>query len=448
MDLHYVDDGALREQDQVPLEDFLSFKDRAQLTGRGQPFFSGREGEINAFREAANALLLGHRGNATIIVEGPPGSGKSALLAQCQEEMRTLPPAGNSRRWLPVLMTGAQAMSPSEIMTAVDDAILHRLAQDLVHSSGGSAPAQRLAALLGDRVLGNALSAARGILDRGASAMGFSIGAKAPPPGTLQQAAHMRGREWADWQIVLLIDEAQGISNAGPGAIRDTLSSIHQGIVRAPLSFCAFGLAGTMEALSSVDVSRPAGGRHMMLLGLDARAARMAVRRCFAQYGVAHAEAWEEAILERSANWPQHVATYLNGALTVLQRNAQSPEVMGDARRAPLAEALSLGDGGRRGYYDLRIRRLNRDNVRHARYARALVPMFRERDGILPIDVAIDALEAPPLSLPAQEADRFLADATHSGFLSGFPEGPLRLPIPSFASHLMGEQQPLPGTKG
>ena len=100
----------------------------------------------------------------------------------------------------------------------------------------------------------------RGILDRGVSAMGFSVGAKGEaPPETLPQAARLRGRDWADWQVVLLIGEAQGISPQLPGAAPGTLSSIHRGLVSAPLSFCAFGLPGTSTALAEVGVSRPSG---------------------------------------------------------------------------------------------------------------------------------------------------------------------------------------------
>ena len=454
LDTRYVDDGALREQDRVPLEDFLAFGDRAQFTGRGQPFFSGREREINAFREIANALLLGHRGNATLIVEGPPGAGKSALLAQFQEEMRTLPPAGSgARRWLPVTLDGALAMSPSEIMAAVDEAIAHRLAQDLIDARDEeetASSAQRFAALLGQAALGDALSAARGILDRGVSAMGFSIGAKGEaPPDTLPQVARLRGRYWADWQVVLLIDEAQGISARTPGAAPGTLSSIHQGLVSAPLSFCAFGLPGTAAALSDVGVSRPAGGRYLPLSGLDGGAARMAVRRCFQQYGVVHAEEWESAILERSANWPQHIAAYLDGALTVLGRSAPSREAMGDARRSPLGDALALGDEGRRAYYRMRVQRLNRRDPLASAQAKALVPMLgTDPQGADRAEV-IEALMAPPWSLSRPEVRRFLSDAEHSGFMSSNADGSrFTMPIPSFADHLLGEQPPpLPSPK-
>lgn len=446
-DPNYVDDGALREQDRVPLEDFLAFDDRAQFTGRGQPFFSGRDKEISAFRQVANALLLGHRGNATLVVEGAPGAGKSALLAQFQEEMRSFPPAGpNRRRWLPVMIDGALAMSPLEIMAAVDRAIAHRLAQDLVDARNDAEQADsahRLATLLGQTSLDNAKSTAKGILNRGVSAMGFSIGAKGdPPPVTLLQAADRRARAWADWQTVLLVDEAQRVSDRAPQADPGALSAIHQGLINAPLSFCCFGLPGTSAALADVGVSRLSAGHDLPLAGLGGGAARMAVERCFARYGATHAESWQEAILERSSNWPQHIAAYLNAALTVLNANAASPEAMGDARRSSLSEAIALGDEGRSHYYEMRIQRLNSDNERHERYAKALVPLFRQHGGLLPKDEAIDFLEGEPLRLSEATVDRFLAAAARSGFLEKTPRGGLRMPIPSFAGHLLNEPVP------
>ncbi len=94
VDEKYRDGGGLRDQDLVSTKVFVSDRDRAQITGRGVPFFSAREAEIHAFRKVANALLLGRQGNATVVVEGPPGAGKSALMSQFMEEMRSFPPAG------------------------------------------------------------------------------------------------------------------------------------------------------------------------------------------------------------------------------------------------------------------------------------------------------------------------------------------------------------------
>ena len=446
MDASYVDDGALREQDGVPLPVFLADKDRTQLTGRGQPFFSGREKEINAFRSMANALLLGRLGNATLVVEGASGAGKSALMAQFQEEMRTLPPSGSgARRWLPVMLDGALAMSPQAIMSVVDEAIAKRLAQDLLSATAADSADReaRFHAFLGE---GSARKAKQGVktiaesmLQQGFSVMGFQM--SAAPSGPLEDietVSAKRSHQWNDWQIVLLIDEAQGISPHGPAAVGGTLSSIHQGLVHVPLSFCAFGLPGTAEALSDVGVSRTSIGHDLPLSGLDDRASRMAVRRCFTQYGVAHAQAWELAILKRSANWPQHLATYLHAALTILQTNAPSPEVMGDARRSPLSGAIALGDAGRKAYYGRRLRGMTRDNPLFRDYAADLAKALRGADRP-PLESEVTRNIMQRHGVPVEVAADFLRRAKHNGLLETDDEGRCSMPIPSFASHLLGE---------
>ena len=449
IETNYVDDGALRDQDNVPLDAFLADRDRAQLsTGRGVPFFSGREREVSAFRAMANALLLGRPSNATMVIEGPPGAGKTALLAQFMEETTSLPAAGSgARRWLPVLLDGALAMSPPEIMAAVDEAIARRLAQDCVESEGkrGAADAaRRLASFLGQKQFANMRSAARGIMDRGVSAMGFSIGAKGgSKPGTMAEAARQRGADWNRWQVLLLVDEAQGISPKTPNADPGALSSIHQGMVSAPITFCAFGLHGTAAALSEVGVSRLSRGRHLLLSSLDKGSARMAVQRCFEQYEVKNASSWEQAILDRCADWPQHLAAYLDAALTVLRPPASEGDRIGYPDPKLLPSAISSGDAGRREYYDLRLDSLNAGNPRHARFARLLVPELRKEGGAMTADRIIEVLEGEPLSVPPQEADAFLTASLRSGLLShDGPRRRLRMPIPSFGAYLLDEGVP------
>ena len=72
-------------------------------------------------------MAIGERANATIIVEGPPGCGKSALLDQFSADVNSYP-EHNGRTWIAVPINGAIAMSPSAIMAAVDRAIVTRLA--------------------------------------------------------------------------------------------------------------------------------------------------------------------------------------------------------------------------------------------------------------------------------------------------------------------------------
>ena len=446
VDENYRDDSELREQDIVDVERYLSMRDRAPANGRGAPFFSGREAEIGAFREMANSLSQGLAANASIVVQGPPGVGKSALMCQFMEEMRSLPPtATGGRRWLPVSVSAGDAESPPYLADAIDAAIVSRLAADLL--APGSAEAtllERLGDYWGKLEPAKARARAREFLDRGGSVLGFSLGAsREGPPRSVAQAAARRPA-WQSWQIVLMIDEAQGIRPGEPNAGGGTLSALHQGIVRAPISFCAFGLPGTLLALGDVGVSRLADGRSIHLRGLDDRAAGQMVDRCFDAFGVRNGAAWREAVLARAANWPQHLAVYLNAAIRQLRE--ASPERM-DAGEADFEAAMREGDRARANYYEQRLARLRRRHGGFEKLAKALVPALLERGGRLPYSELFDLVEElgqrifPP---SGTNATQFIQDAEHSGFLAlADDEYAYSMPIPSFARHLLGDSYQL-----
>jgi len=419
--------------------EFLADGDRAQITGRGVPFFSGRESELGVFRRAANALSRDRRGNATIVAGGPPGVGKSALMCQFMEEMRSLPPtATGGRRWLPVSVSAGDAESPPYLADAIDAAIVSRLAMDLLASKSAEPPLlEKLGDYWGKLEPARARARARELLDRGGSVLGFSLGAsREGAPRSIAQAAARRPA-WQSWQIVLMIDEAQGIRPGERNAGSGTLSALHQGIVRAPVSFCAFGLPGTLLALGDVSVSRPAGGRAIHLRGLDDRAAGQTVERCFSAFGVRNGAAWREAILARAANWPQHLAVYLNAAIRQLRE--ASPERM-DAGGADLEAAMREGDRARSDYYRQRIARLTRRNIEFGNLARGLAPLFEGRESRLPAADLTKAIRVLSPNLSDADITRFAQDAEHSGFLVLADNGyAYSMPIPSFARHLLGD---------
>ncbi len=440
VDENYRDDCELRDQDIVDMERYLSMRDRASATGCGVPFFSGRETEISAFREMANGLSQGLAANASIVVEGPPGVGKSALMCQFMEEMRSLPPTGG-RKWLPVPLSAGSAESPPDIADAIDAAIVPRLAADLLASeSAETTLLEKLGDYWGKLEPARARARAREFLDRGGGVPGFSLGAsREGPPRSIAQAAARRPA-WQSWQIVLMIDEAQGIRPGERHAGGGTLSALHQGIVRAPVSFCAFGLPGTLLSLDDVSVSRLSGGRAIHLQGLDDRAAGQTVERCFKAFGVRNGGAWREAILARAANWPQHLAVYLNAAIRQLRE--AGPERM-DAGGADLEAALREGDRARARYYEQRLARLRRRHGGFEKLAKVLVPALLERGGRLAYSELFDLVEEfgeRIFTSSGTNATQFIRDAEHSGFLAPADDkDAYSMPIPSFARHLLGD---------
>ena len=246
----------------------------------------------------------------------------------------------------------------------------------------------------------------------------------------------------------MLIDEALGISAGAPNAELGTLSAIHQGLPSVSVSFCAFGLPGTLAALRAVHVSPRSSGQTLRLSCLEDWEGEMAVNRCFAQYRVVNGDAWKRAILDHSSNWPQHLVAYLNAALTVLRANAPSPEAMGDAGRSSLAEAVSLGDAERVEYCRDRIDSLTEGSFRFEEFAKALVPVFRNGGG-KPLKADVTGFLSTFLSLDDGEVHGFLNAAERSGFISSDAEGRhYAMPIPTFAGHLLDEPMPaLPASK-
>ncbi|MCY4314474.1 MAG: ATP-binding protein [Gammaproteobacteria bacterium] len=70
----------------IPLADWLDRTDRAEA-GR-EAFFCGRDSEYRVFQKAVSNLNAGIVGGGTMIFQGAPGAGKTALMMECMEAVR------------------------------------------------------------------------------------------------------------------------------------------------------------------------------------------------------------------------------------------------------------------------------------------------------------------------------------------------------------------------
>ena len=329
-------------------------------------------------------------------------------------------------------------------MRAVDNAIAWQYAEGLLTARGSDCEkreANRLVSFLGGKATDNLISLAKDIQDRGVSAMGFSVGPKLDDPAkSIQHACRLRSADWSEWRIVLLIDEAQKISKSAPTAAPGTLSSIHQDLAGAAISFCAFGLPGTWNALAEAGVSRTSVAYDLPLAALETHECRMAVRRCFERFDVRDADTWAEAIIIRSGNWPQHLIAYLNGMLTALKPQA-AEDAVGSVREASLRNAVAFGDRGREAFYARRIEGMARENVLFEEYAMHVARWLREAGGPLKaVEITRRLMSAYGVS--AEEATRFWRAAEHGGLLAVGRDRTCSTPIPSFIGHLLGESLP------
>ena len=490
----YVDTGELRPQDDVDDRSFVGYRDRAKLIDdRGPPFFSGREHEINVFRRMLEDASGGILADSTLVVEGPPGAGKTALMAQCIGEVAACPRTHAGKDWLPVVVHSSVANSAEAVGRAVDRAIASHLSKrtnklrrdallteikellDIV-DSGEQPAARRAYDLIGTsgEALSKALSkddrdaefdrlereirtmvdaaskrtraAIKRIFDRGASLTGISIGpAREIANPSIADVVSGRGGAWHPYQIVLFVDEGQNIpardlDATGPSSV---LSAIHEGKAGASLSLCVFGLPGTWNVLRAVGISRTVAERDITIGALPDEECAMAVHRCFTQFDVKNSRKWAQAIVSRSHQWPQHLAGYLVAAVAEL-RNHRNETGGFDAASADFSKAIKEGDLSRIRYYKQRLKALGQGD--HVPLVKHLARHLRDREPLSSEKVNEILLQKAP-GMTAKELYEFRSAAIHSGFIQfDDAEQSCFLGIPSFAAFLLKEPpEPIPG---
>ncbi len=423
----YIDDGSDRPQDDVEPEAFAKMRDRAPLTGAGSPFFSRREVEINQFRESAGQLAKGFRANNTLVFEGPPGCGKTALLDQITADVNAYPADRCGRDWLPVCMNGSRAMDPAAVMASVDEAIALRLAKYAAAEEPNNNALTRLQEFLGisDTSVERGKQTVAAVLGRGIRIGGFQVGAKNERvPRDIEDAIAMRGPKWDGWNIVLLIDEAQQIHNLGPEKT-STLSSIHQGMLEPPILFAAFGLVGTQTALTKVGVPRPSADKKFALGKVADDDVTKACERAMRRFKPTHSAQLTQAITKRSCGWPQHVASYL---IAVAENPKQGVQAV-----------LSKGDLRRDSYYGDRLESLIAEAPEFGEFAELTANLLRG-DNRPMTEYELKQAVVDKFGTDDTKANQFLWAAKHAGIIRPTRDRrAVEAAIPSFLTYLTGE---------
>ena len=166
-------------------------------------------------------------------------------------------------------------------------------------------------------------------------------------------------REFAppqDWPgpMILLIDEAQGMTGDMSNGESSLLKALHEGRHGFPLTAVLSGLSDTLQVLRTLGVSRLSEGAALALGPLPSVKCGEAVDSLLDRHRVAgtakvRAE-WAAAVAERCKGWPQHLHNYLAGAARSLV------EASGDLSRADPGAVLDHGDRARVNYYNPRRR--------------------------------------------------------------------------------------------
>ena len=406
--------------DPLPLEVWLDRTDRAEV-GR-EPFFRGRDREFEVFRKAANSLHAGQTGGSTMIFQGAPGAGKSALMGECMEAVRrhSTPEAP----WVAVSIYPDSLQSPVDVIEAMVDAA-NAESERLREITPGS---------VGAKTLGNFLNLARKLYRelsrRGGGAFGLSVGRRRDGNVTAEQVLHNAAPLLRNFHIVVFVDEAQ--NTPAKDTTRGVLDYLHRPPHGIPLVAAFFGLSDTQDVLRQCGLSRFARGRVVNLEPLVREDAACAIRDAFVAYDFAgdrrERGRWVERLAELSQGWPQHINSVSVAASSIIRDNDYRIDT------GHLDAAVAAAEEYKREYYAGRLAAGSQDPTFYKQLALAAEG---KPNGNLP-RAELRRLATPVLENSALDFDDLLTDALHAGLLSPIQELPYhyRIPIPSFADYL------------
>ena len=320
----------------------------AEVSDRTPPaVFAGREDEIALLDAAVQGVRRGDVGH-TVVVQGLPGAGKTALLHEYGA--RLLASDASDGLVVPVPLGPEDLdMAPLAMVKTIDQSFLD-------HDAQGTWRRRINQALAKGRVVGDMVVAAMTKKTIG----DFTPTADAPESFGLalnEYAAFRFGAK--STTFLLLLDEAQNVPDTNRA--RAYLSAIHRGIGGGvKVALACFGLSNTTERLRGLGLSRLASDHVRTLDVLSNDEAEDTVRQtlalALADFTFGHG-AFDErersrwigaatnAILKDSANFPHHLA---NGCKAL----GRIVLAEGIAREPPVGRLHEMCGKRRREYYD------------------------------------------------------------------------------------------------
>ena len=421
----------------------------ADATDRASPLvFVGRERERTRLEKTLDEVRRGDTQGQTLIIQGVPGAGKTALLNELRRRYgrdaeSNVVVAEARASWLDAapldFVTNLSSRVPSRT-AAVEQRIGLKLAAKDTLAVGRTIPR------------GTALSLTRGKRLRDRLNASLDLNETSSLDECLDAYATWIWQEGVT--VAVAVDEAQTLERSK--RVRRIVSELHLGS-RAPVVLLAFGLQNTSGRLRELGLSRPSRRRVVRIGLLSPGQGREAIDKTLDALGLSAGEsAWNdhldeqgvsreawtdwrsqtvERLAEASNDFPQHVNSALAGLCQALaeqgrERFAPTPELAADALR----HALDC----RREYYEGRL--FGSDPAARAVYGRVARDMRND-----------DTLSCAALRLRRALDKIARKGTTGSDLLDGAlarvvfeMEGNyVRYPIPSMRDHLADDYRGL-----
>ena len=416
---------AAAEPDLDALKDFAELPDR-----EASPFFGGRAAEIetveSALRRIRKRALESHwrpAGGETILFQGAPGAGKSALLHHLVQVWR------NAGQNAPVVVDTELTHFADEralalrVAEAADPAIAAQFrCSETIHSTS--------------RI--NAGGGIPGVVSGSGSAESGRQAASAP--AELSLAAVQNALSASERSIVLFLDEAQGLDEFAADKVLPVISQLHKGSHGGPFLTVFAGLAYSNAVLRERGISRFSRGHERTLSALAFEDATEIVLRMLAEFRVRGdlklLSQWAQTLANESSGWPQHLHVAMQ-ALAAQLLVSPTPGQLEPVDSQFGSGVLRDSAQAREGYYERRI-----DDPLAAAPNLVAETLRRIGSGALRADALAYIRDAAqpgpgPKSLPKNhDAEMFLDRMIRLGVLQHAPGHKLVCPIPSLRDYV------------
>ena len=411
----------------LPEEVWLKQTDRAEV-GR-EPFFYGRDDEYDVFCNAVGSLSSGRVGGGTMVFQGAPGAGKSALMLECMEAVR--------RHSTPEDPWVAVSIRPETLKSSVD------VVMDLVIAANEES--NRLSKMVSNEIvqklnkllqLGEKLY--RELVERGGGVAGFTVdgkleaGSRSDKNMTSARVFRNAAPLLEKFHLVVFVDEAQNTPVVD--TTQGVMDCLHNPLGNISLVTAFFGLSDTQQVLHQCGLSRFAAKRVANLEPLSMGDAAGSFQRLFNAYytGTEDEKAvWVNALAELSQGWPQHINQVGVAAGQVIRANK------GRLGKHLLSQALDEGIEQNNDYYTGRVEAGSNRAWVYKRLALVAAKKEGQFADTLSYD-EIDLLTEAARKRKNESIEDFLTNALHAGLLA--PVGGMldhyKIPIPSLGDYL------------
>ena len=393
----------------------------ANVGERGAPVaFAGREREIDFAIRQLEAWRPGTTPGRTIVAQGAPGAGKTALL-------------GEIARRLPERLPNSVAIYMPTPW--IDDDVPNVLEELAVKMAG--VPADTLRTTKGSETVAGVKAVATARHAESRSVLPPSLQTWRTFSREFEPVAHRMN------PTLLLVDEIQRIGEGE--ATRDLLYNLHDQTTFPVVLVCG-GLSTSAARLGEAGLSRLDEGR---VLSIDALTAAEAQRSLEESLGImaddvggiaGHPDRWGRALAPPTQGWPQHVTCHFRAAAEALL--ASDRLAFDDAN---LRDALARAEDNMRHYYDRRLEASRTQTmVVYAVHEAINARTTRRTDAMAVVDAVRPLLgrhDAEDHDATFRRAGDCINQMLYAGvvaYATNVRTSPLSIPIPSMATHIAG----------